>query len=161
MPTGRGTTDCLIRARLIAPDIRGHRAAATSGGRRLHWADRRRRRIPGWWKVDYGNAILGRRSSAWRRSRLTAQGKSNASYRISAHFLNWVTENYDKEIVRKLNAAAREGRYSEGLWKELAGRTVQELGVEWKTELEEQRGVEPTAPTKRNAAPELTRPAGR
>ncbi len=32
MPTGCGTTDCSSRARMIAPDTRGHRAAATSCG---------------------------------------------------------------------------------------------------------------------------------
>ena len=90
-----------------------------------------------------------------------ARARYDASYRVSGNFLNWVTKTYDKEIVAKLNAAAREGRYSEDLWKEHTGHTVQELGAEWKTELEKNCGVEPTAPTKRNAAPEFTRPAGR
>jgi len=49
-----------------------------------------------------------------------------------------VTDKYDKEIVRKLNALLRDGKYKEEVFKELTGKTVQELGDEWKTSL---RGV--------------------
>ncbi len=56
----------------------------------------------------------------------------DASYRVSANFLNWIVKTYDKEIVAKLNSAARAGQYDEGLWKEWTGKTVQELGDEWK-----------------------------
>ena len=60
-----------------------------------------------------------------------ARARYDASYRISGNFLDWVTKTYDKQIVAKLNAAAREG-----LWKEHTGHTVQELGTQWKTALE-------------------------
>jgi hypothetical protein len=46
-----------------------------------------------------------------------------------------VTKKYDKEIVRKLNAAMREGRYTEALWKEITGKSAEELGQEWKQTL--------------------------
>ena len=59
----------------------------------------------------------------------------DASYRVSANFLNWVVNHYDKDLVRKLNAAIREGKYSEALWKEYTGHTVEELGEKWKAEL--------------------------
>ncbi|MHA3770986.1 basic secretory protein-like protein [Verrucomicrobiota bacterium sgz303538] len=76
-----------------------------------------------------------------RGAELTARNISNArydaSYRVTGNFLNWLTEKYDKEIVRKINAAAREGRYSEEMWKELTGKGVQELGDEWKKSNEE------------------------
>ena len=61
-----------------------------------------------------------------------AKANYDSSYRITANFLNWATQTYDKDLVRKLNAAAREGRYDETLWKEWTGKTVQELGAEWK-----------------------------
>jgi hypothetical protein len=35
-----------------------------------------------------------------------------------------------------LNAAAREGKYAEQLWKDWTGKTVQELGEEWRQEHE-------------------------
>ena len=62
-----------------------------------------------------------------------AGAKYDGSYRVSGNFLDWVTRTYDKEIIRKLNAAAREGRYTEELWKDLTGKTVKELGEEWKS----------------------------
>ena len=46
-----------------------------------------------------------------------ARARFDASYRVSANFINWVTKTHDKDIVKKLNAAAREGRYSDELWK--------------------------------------------
>jgi hypothetical protein len=77
-------------------------------------------------------------------SRNISRARYDANYRISGNFLNWVTETYDKDIVRKLNAAAREGKYSEDLWKTATGHTVQELGDEWKASLEKKIAAEAT-----------------
>ncbi|HPC61965.1 MAG TPA: basic secretory protein-like protein [Verrucomicrobiota bacterium] len=63
------------------------------------------------------------------------RARYDASYRVSANFLNWVVNHYDKDLVRKLNAAIREGKYSESLWKDYTGHTVEELGEKWKAEL--------------------------
>ena len=60
------------------------------------------------------------------------------SYRVTANFLNWVTEKYDGEIVAQMNAAMRAGQYEEGLWKKFTGRTVAELGAEWKKTISDQ-----------------------
>lgn len=58
----------------------------------------------------------------------------DSSYRISANFIDWVVRTYDRDgtLLQKLNAAAREGRYSSGIWKELTGISEEELAVEWK-----------------------------
>jgi hypothetical protein len=56
----------------------------------------------------------------------------DGSYRISANFLNWVVETHDKEFIRKLNAAAREGIYSYKVWKDSTGKSAVELGDDWK-----------------------------
>ena len=61
-----------------------------------------------------------------------AKARYDASYRITANFLNWVVQKYDKDFLRKLNSAAREGRYTESLWKEWTGKSLLELGDEWK-----------------------------
>jgi hypothetical protein len=61
-----------------------------------------------------------------------ARARYDGNYRITANFLNWVIEKFDKELHVKLNAAAREGKYSEVLWKEYTGKTLQELGDEWR-----------------------------
>jgi hypothetical protein len=59
----------------------------------------------------------------------------NDSYRVTANFLNWATENCDKDLVRKLNAAMRQGKYNEDLWKQYTGKTTDELDKEWKESL--------------------------
>jgi hypothetical protein len=65
---------------------------------------------------------------------------------VSANFLDWVTETYGREIVPKLNAAAREGTYDDALWKELTGHTVEELGDAWKASLGKKLGREGSEP---------------
>ena len=65
-----------------------------------------------------------------------SQARYDMSYRGSANFLNWVAERYDRQIVTKLNAALRDGRYRDDLWSEISGRTLAELGDEWKASLE-------------------------
>ena len=55
----------------------------------------------------------------------------NGSYRTTATFLAYVSEKYDKELVSKLNVLMREGRYKEEEFKNLTGKTVQELDEEW------------------------------
>src|SRR5208337_4346445 len=54
--------------------------------------------------------------------------------RISANFLNYVVETYakDKNLITKVNAACREGKYTDDLWKELTGKSLAELNDEWK-----------------------------
>ncbi len=62
------------------------------------------------------------------------KARYDASYRISANFLEWVARRYDRDLVRKLNTAAREGRYDEALWQTWTGKRVQELGDDWRQE---------------------------
>lgn len=75
---------------------------------------------------SHGAEITGRRA---------ARARYDASYRVSANFINWISNTYDEELLKKLNAAAREGRYSEDLWKEWTGRALKELDAEWKEAL--------------------------
>jgi hypothetical protein len=62
----------------------------------------------------------------------------NDSYRVSANFLNWVTEKYDTNIVTEVNAAIRQGEYHKDFWKQRTGKTLPELGAEWKNQIEVQ-----------------------
>jgi hypothetical protein len=62
--------------------------------------------------------------------------KYDASYRVTGHFLNWAQNKYDKDLVVKLNAACRQGKYTPDLWKQYTGKTVEELGAEWKENLQ-------------------------
>ena len=45
---------------------------------------------------------------------------------------------YDQDIVKQLNAAMRQGKYHEELWKEHTGHSLHELTDEWKAGLEKQ-----------------------
>jgi hypothetical protein len=69
----------------------------------------------------------------------------NDSYRVTANFLNWVTEKYDANLVTQMNAAMRAGKYDDGLWKQFTGRTAPELGEEWKKEIETQLATTPAS----------------
>src|SRR5882724_8065287 len=71
-----------------------------------------------------------------------SRARYDASYRITANFLNWVIQTYAKDLVRSLNAAIRDGKYSEELWKESTGHTLQDLGDEWKKGVEAKVGAE-------------------
>jgi hypothetical protein len=63
------------------------------------------------------------------------RAKYDGNYRVTAAFLAFVTEKYEKNAVRKLNQAMREGKYSETVWKDLTGKTLEELGQAWKASL--------------------------
>ncbi len=63
------------------------------------------------------------------------RARYNGSYRVTAAFLAFVCDKHDKEFVRKLNAIMRAGKYKEDVWKDLTGKTVQELEGEWKATL--------------------------
>ena len=70
----------------------------------------------------------------WLKKQDLTKIRSDGGYRQSANFLNWVSEKYDRNIVPTLNALARQRRYSEAIWKQRTGKTVEELGQEWKAE---------------------------
>jgi len=104
-------------------------------------------RTPGWIVegiCDYARWFLyePQTHGAEITARNLARARYDGNYRISANFLNWVTETYCKDIVQRLNAAAREGKYTEELWKTATGHTVQELGDEWKASLEKRIAAE-------------------
>ena len=75
--------------------------------------------------------------AAYFRTRKTFKLKYDGLYRISANFLNYVIENYgkDKHVLARVNAACRQGKYTDELWQELTGKSLEELNEEWKAEL--------------------------
>jgi hypothetical protein len=122
-------------------------------------------RTPGWVVegiADYIRWFLYEPQT--RGAEITARSLSranyDASYRVSGNFLNWVTEMHDKDIVAKLNAAAREGRYDEALWKEYTGQTVQELGEAWKASLAGRIAAEAAEAAKLNILTDEEKAAG-
>ena len=70
----------------------------------------------------------------WLQANRNQKLNYDGMYRISANFLDYVVEKYDpdKTLIAKVNAACREGRYTDVLWKELTGKPLAELNYEWK-----------------------------
>lgn len=105
-------------------------------------ANRNATRTPGWLVegiADYIRWFLyePETKGAEITARNLSRARYDASYRITGNFLNWVTQRYDKDLVKELNTLAREGNYTEEAWGESTGKTLPELGDEWRNELEE------------------------
>jgi hypothetical protein len=54
---------------------------------------------------------------------------------VTAAFLAYLTKKYDKELVRKLNKRLREGAYDPEVFRELTGKPLETLDVEWRATL--------------------------
>lgn len=96
----------------------------------------RARNNPGWlvegvadyyrfWKYEPGKA--GRVNPE--------RAQYNGSYRTTAAFLAYVTAKHDPKLVPTLNALMRAGKYDDGIWKKLTGKTADELNRDWKKSL--------------------------
>jgi hypothetical protein len=67
-----------------------------------------------------------------KRKNLTL--KYDGLYRISANFLNYAIQTYsDQNLLTNVNAACRQGTYTDELWKEKTGKSIDELNDEWKS----------------------------
>lgn len=101
---------------------------------------RGRRNNPGWLVEGVADYIRFFKYEPGKIGRLNVErARYDRSYRVTAAFLAFVTDKYDKQLVRKLNQAMREGRYKEDLFQEYTGKTVQELDAEWRTALRAKR----------------------
>ncbi len=111
-----------------------------------HFGGQGSRRNPGWLvegSADYLRWFNYEPQShgadlVWLKHLRRFTPKYDGSYRMTANFLNWVSLKYDKNLVMKLNAAMREGRYADSLWQDFTGKTAPELGAEWTAEVEAQ-----------------------
>jgi hypothetical protein len=106
-------------------------------------------RNPGWLvegAADYVRWYKYEPQSHGTEIRDASRAQYDSSYRITANFLNWVSEKYDKQLVPKLNAAMRQGEYSDDLWKKLTGKTADDLGGEWKQAIADKLAGKPQAP---------------
>ena len=116
-------------------------------GGRTNNANVRRTRTPGWVVEgipDYIRWFLYEPQS--KGAEITARNlgrvKYDTGYRPTGNFLNWVTETYDKGIIAKINAAARQGKYEDSLWQNYTGKTIQALGDEWRETNAKRLGID-------------------
>ncbi|QCX37409.1 secretory protein [Aureibaculum algae] len=73
-------------------------------------------------KYGVSNAKAG-----WSLTEFSDTQSYENSYRITARFLVWLSENYDEKIVNKLDDELRSGDYSSDLWKEYTGFNIDQL----------------------------------
>lgn len=71
----------------------------------------------------------------WLQGRRNQPLNYDGKYRISANFLNYVVQKYDpsQTLITKINAACRQGKYTDDLWKELTDKSLAELNEEWQS----------------------------
>jgi hypothetical protein len=89
--------------------------------------------------ADGGLLALGNLLSArtWGRPRplRPERARYDGSYRVTAAFLAFVTDRYDHDLVRKLNASMRAGTYSDAVFQQLTGKSLKQLEEEWRSSL--------------------------
>lgn len=91
---------------------------------------------PGWLTegiADYVRYQYGVNNAAahWTLPEYKAGQSYTNAYRITARFLAWLKEKKNKDIVRQLDAAMRGHTYTDDLWKQLTGHTLDELWNEY------------------------------
>lgn len=95
----------------------------------------RTRGNPGWLVEGIADYVRFFKFEPGKIGKIKTDSHYNGSYRTTAAFLAFVTDKYEKELVRKLNKAMREGEYREEIWKTLTKKSVKELDDEWRETL--------------------------
>lgn len=91
---------------------------------------------PGWLTegiADYARYKYGvyNEKADWSLTHFYPKQNYTDSYRITARFLEWISENYDEHIVKKLDKKMRKKEYTPKLWQKYTGKTVDELWKEY------------------------------
>jgi hypothetical protein len=92
-----------------------------------------KKRVPGWLTEGIADYIRWWQwEPAERRGRIDpARAKYTNGYQDAAAFLYWAEKQYDKDLVKKLNAQARKGTYKDELFKEFTGKDLDALWKEF------------------------------
>jgi hypothetical protein len=96
----------------------------------------RSRRNPGWLVEGVADYVRFFKYEPGNLGPINAErAHYNGSYRVTAAFLAYLVEKYDKETVRKLNHLMRAGEYREETFRELTGKNLDQLDEEWRATL--------------------------
>ena len=96
---------------------------------------------PGWLVEGVSDYVRFFKFEPGKVGRINAdRAHYNGSYRVTAAFLAFVTDKYDKHLVLELNQRMREGQYKEEVFKQLTGKTIHELDDEWRAALRRESG---------------------
>ncbi len=91
---------------------------------------------PGWLVEGISDFIRFFKFEPGKIGRINAdRAHFDGGYRVTAAFLAYVTQKYDKHLVLKLNKLMREGHYKTEIFHELTGKGLEELDKEWRATL--------------------------
>ncbi len=91
---------------------------------------------PGWLVEGVADYIRFFKYEPGKIGRINAaRARFDGSYRVTAAFLEFVTQKYDPQLVAKLNQAMREGQYKESLFQDYTKKSLAELDEEWRATL--------------------------
>lgn len=87
---------------------------------------------PGWLTegiADYVRHTMGvdNKGAGWELPAFSEKQHYRQSYRVMARFLVWLENNERKDIVDLLDKSMRTKKYTPGIWKQLTGKTLDEL----------------------------------
>jgi hypothetical protein len=88
--------------------------------------------VPGWVTEGIADFVrneygVNNQVADWTLPRYNARQNYTDAYRVTARFFIWIEKNYDKNLVKELNSAARDKTYTKEFWKDKTGKTVDEL----------------------------------
>tara|TARA_R110000868_G_scaffold98706_6_gene271841 strand:- start:4800 stop:5516 length:717 start_codon:yes stop_codon:yes gene_type:complete len=91
---------------------------------------------PGWLTegiADYVRFKYGidNKGAGWSLTPFSKNQSYTNSYRITARFLVWISQNYDKKIVNKMDSKLRSNTYAPELWNLYTGLSVDQLWDEY------------------------------
>jgi hypothetical protein len=91
------------------------------------------RKVPGWLVegiADYFRFWIYEPKAP--RHRVDPQrSRYTDGYQVTGAFLAWLVKTYDKDIVAKLNAACRQGKYQDKLFQDYTGKDLDALWKEF------------------------------
>ncbi len=91
---------------------------------------------PGWLTegiADYARNQFGINNEAaqWTLGDYKPGSNYNNAYRVTARFLLWIENHHKKGIVKLLDKQMRDHTYTDGVWKDQTGKTLDELWAEY------------------------------
>lgn len=91
---------------------------------------------PGWITEGIADFVrnqygVNNKAGNWSLTPFNEKQNYTNAYRITARFFVWISKNYKKDFVKKLNTAMHSGNYSDKFWKNQTGKSVDELWKEY------------------------------
>tara|TARA_R110002050_G_scaffold286121_2_gene436327 strand:+ start:91023 stop:91715 length:693 start_codon:yes stop_codon:yes gene_type:complete len=91
---------------------------------------------PGWLTEGIADFVrykygVDNQAAGWYLPEFSQTQSYTNSYRITARFLVWISQNYNKKIVYKMDAKLRSKTYAPELWQKYTGLTIDELWTKY------------------------------